>query len=153
MFEHVVFVILEPWCVLLVSITSLIYFFFAANHNFTIRSRLILGDSTRQKWSIEIIDVKPFNEVVHFLEHLVTFIDVFSGGLVNIKCVVDAILIVVISERLWSNKLEISQGLGKRWISLKEPVGASVSYEEACQVVGGQRSVPLSLQIVLVDLP
>lgn len=130
--------ILKPWCVLLVSITSLIYLFFSSNHNFTVCSRLILGDSTRQKRSIEIIDVKLFNKVVHFLEHLVTFINVFSSGLVDIECVIDAILIVVISERLWGDKLEISQGLWKRWISLKKPVGASVSNEESCEVIGGQ---------------
>lgn len=42
--EHVVFVVLEPWCVLLVSITFLINFFLTFDHDFTVGSCLVLGD-------------------------------------------------------------------------------------------------------------
>jgi len=42
LFEHVVFVILEPGCVLLVGIALLVHFFLAVDHHFTIGSCLIL---------------------------------------------------------------------------------------------------------------
>jgi hypothetical protein len=42
--EHVVFVVLEPWGVLLVGITFLINFFLSIDHDFTVGSCLVLRD-------------------------------------------------------------------------------------------------------------
>jgi len=144
--------VLQPWSVLSGSISSLVDFLFAANHDFSgsvLRGCGRVGNVPSE----EIVNVEVLDESLHLVEPLVTLGGVISRRLPFIVGVLDTVALLVGPQHLWRDQLHVGEGRWKRWRRIHVPVGAAIADQETCEVVGLESSVPLGLQVVLVDLP
>lgn len=146
---------LQPWSVFSGSISSFEDFFFASNHDFS-HSTLALKScliGVRNIPSEEIVNIEVLDEVLHLPEPLVTCLGVISRSLPFIVRVIDTVALLVRFQHGWRDQLHVGEGLWKRWRRVHVPVGAPIADQETGEIVGLESSVPLSLQVVLVDLP
>lgn len=143
-------VVLQPWSVFSGSISSLVEFLFATNHD---ASHSVLGIWVRNVPSEKIINIEVLDQILHLIEQFITQGGVISRRLPLLVRILDAVALLVVSQHFWRDQLHVGEGLWKRWGRIEVPVGATIADQEACEIVSLEGGVPLGLQVVFVDLP
>jgi len=148
----------QPWSVLWHSHTSLVSLNLATNNAWTHTAFIAdLLTSFKKRHgvlvSVEIIDVQVLHEIFNLSPGFgasKAWSIAISKGRITINVAVVCNMWV---KQALGNNIEVIEGLGKRWVSVNVPVGASITYHHTTKIDVEEGWVKLCLLVVLVNLP